>query len=529
MRRASGNIAANPVLIGAVTTLVVIVAVFLAYNANNGLPFVPTRQLNVVVPNGANLVPGNEVREGGYRIGVVEEMLPTRTAGGKVGAELKLKLDQTAGAVPADSSVIIRPKSSLGLKYVELTRGRSRRNIPDGGTLRVGARSIPVELDDVYSMFDAETRAGARRNLRGFGNAFVGRGSDLNRLVAELPETFGVLAPVMRNLASPRTRLDRFFAELADAARIVAPVSEVQARLFTAMAETFAAISEDEQALKDTIAKSPPTMDTAIRSFRVQRPFLADTAAFSEDLDAAATDLRAALPTVNDALEVGTPVTRRSVALSDELEGTMVALRDLAAAPATNGALRGLTATVTTLQPQLRYLGPFVTVCNYCNMFWTFAAEHLSSPDATGTTQRTLLNTGDRQDDNLSSSMGANEFANGRNVQPEGIRQFLHGNYYGAAVNDEGKASCEIGQQGYAYSANKYDDTPDKWYRRTVVEDHNGRPPTDEPIGPTFKRFDKDGKGSGLNRLEVPPGQTFTRRPGGRGALTDNDREELGR
>ena len=29
-------------LIGAATTLVVIVAVFLAYNANNGLPFVPT-------------------------------------------------------------------------------------------------------------------------------------------------------------------------------------------------------------------------------------------------------------------------------------------------------------------------------------------------------------------------------------------------------------------------------------------------------------------------------------------------------
>jgi hypothetical protein len=39
------SIAANPVLIGAATTLVVIVAVFLAYNANNGLPFVPTYAL----------------------------------------------------------------------------------------------------------------------------------------------------------------------------------------------------------------------------------------------------------------------------------------------------------------------------------------------------------------------------------------------------------------------------------------------------------------------------------------------------
>ena len=45
MRRSGASIAANPVLIGAATTLVVIVAVFLAYNANSGLPFEPTYQL----------------------------------------------------------------------------------------------------------------------------------------------------------------------------------------------------------------------------------------------------------------------------------------------------------------------------------------------------------------------------------------------------------------------------------------------------------------------------------------------------
>ena len=38
---------ANPVLVGAVTVLAVLVAVFLAYNANQGLPFVPTRELKV--------------------------------------------------------------------------------------------------------------------------------------------------------------------------------------------------------------------------------------------------------------------------------------------------------------------------------------------------------------------------------------------------------------------------------------------------------------------------------------------------
>src|SRR6185295_4313309 len=32
----------NPILIGAITILITVVAVYLAYNANSGLPFVPT-------------------------------------------------------------------------------------------------------------------------------------------------------------------------------------------------------------------------------------------------------------------------------------------------------------------------------------------------------------------------------------------------------------------------------------------------------------------------------------------------------
>ena len=71
MRRPGSSVLANPVLVGAVTLLVTLVAVFLAYNANNGLPFVPTTELHVQLPSGANVVRGNEVRTGGFRVGIV--------------------------------------------------------------------------------------------------------------------------------------------------------------------------------------------------------------------------------------------------------------------------------------------------------------------------------------------------------------------------------------------------------------------------------------------------------------------------
>ena len=59
----------NPILIGAVTCLITVIAVFLSYNANAGLPFVPTYDVSVQVPNAAGLVAGNDVRVGGKRVG----------------------------------------------------------------------------------------------------------------------------------------------------------------------------------------------------------------------------------------------------------------------------------------------------------------------------------------------------------------------------------------------------------------------------------------------------------------------------
>src|SRR3954454_7848575 len=134
-RRGSASIVANPVLVGAVTTLVIVVAVFLSYNANNGLPFVPTRSLFVELKNGSEVVKGNDVREGGFRVGVVEDMVPSRMESGHVGAKGKLKLDRRVGALRADTTFTVRQRGSLGLKYIQLDKGRARKTFADGATV----------------------------------------------------------------------------------------------------------------------------------------------------------------------------------------------------------------------------------------------------------------------------------------------------------------------------------------------------------------------------------------------------------
>src|SRR3954453_13791413 len=102
------SILSSPVLIGALTTLVVIVAVFLAYNTKQGLPFVPTYDLSVSLPNAANLVPGNDVREGGFRIGVIEKIKPVKRADGSTYAVIHVKLQKSVEPLPIDTTVIVR-------------------------------------------------------------------------------------------------------------------------------------------------------------------------------------------------------------------------------------------------------------------------------------------------------------------------------------------------------------------------------------------------------------------------------------
>src|SRR5919106_4287487 len=82
-RSAFQSIAASPTMVGAVTTLIVIVAVFLAYNANSGLPFVPTYRVSVEIPNASRLTNNNEVRIGGHRVGIVESIEAIRPQTGE--------------------------------------------------------------------------------------------------------------------------------------------------------------------------------------------------------------------------------------------------------------------------------------------------------------------------------------------------------------------------------------------------------------------------------------------------------------
>jgi ABC-type transporter Mla subunit MlaD len=496
------SLAASPTMVGAITTLIVIVAVFLAYNANQGLPFVPTYRVSVEFPNAARLTNNNEVRIGGHRVGVVESIeaihpeasqakpseqgatdqaVSAGTNPDEVIARLNLKLDKDVEPLPMDSTFRVRYRSSFGLKYLEITRGDGAP-APEGYTFPASQTVEQTEFDDINNTFDAETRTNSRINLQEFGDAFAGRGTSLNQTIEALNPLFTSLKPVARVLAAPETRLRRFFPELADAARIVAPVAEQQAELFTNMAVTFAAISEDPEALKETISEGPPTLLTGIDVFPGQQTFLRDFTTLSHLLRPGVRDLRISLPTLNSAIDVGTGVLRRTPRMNKDLRRVFVELKQLVEQPTTKLTLQRLEETFDEATPLAAYVVPAQTVCNYWDYWFTFLPEHLSEQDQFGFMQRvggpsfpfgglqlatnapspfpsTITLPGEVQTP-LGGYSGLQ--ANGRAWSPnvaEGGEfdpynlPILHGNPYGPTGQKGTNADCQTGQTGYPLGA----------------------------------------------------------------------------
>jgi len=168
-------------------------------------------------------------------------MKPTELPNGQVGAVLTLKLDKANGNVPVDSRASVVPRSLLGLKYVNIEKGTSKKIIADGGTLPLSRTSIPVQLDDVFNTFDAKTRQGIEGDLRVSGNLLTGRGSDLNDTISSLPALFSHLQPVAAYLAAPSTELTRFIDTLNSLMGAIAPVAQTNIQLLGNSATTFSA------------------------------------------------------------------------------------------------------------------------------------------------------------------------------------------------------------------------------------------------------------------------------------------------
>jgi ABC-type transporter Mla subunit MlaD len=390
----------NPILVGTITILIVILAVYLSYVAENGLPFVPTYNINVDVQSAGQLIKNADVRIGGARVGQVLTITPepaTRTWPHPF-ARLGLQLQRSLQPLPLDTRYQVRVASVLGGNYLEIIPGRLKLGLPDGGTFHLNtnpllSHDIPfVDLDQALQTFGPKTKAGLRGALTELGDWFAGRGSQLNDSILSTQQLLPPLSRLLALLSAPGTRLQTFLSGAAATAGTLAPEAPTIDSLLSNGATTFDALTRG--ALGETITQLPPTELLSTTVLRNAQPVLADAASIVQALKPGAALLPEATNQLDAVIVAATPVFKLLPGLATSLGDAAGAIETLARDPATINTFKVLgendLGTVSAsafigLGAILKTVASAQFACNVAGLWARNFASALSEGDSSGT------------------------------------------------------------------------------------------------------------------------------------------------
>lgn len=206
------------------------------------IPFKPHGyQVKFSLPQASQLTKESDVRISGIDVGKVESVKLVDNR-----AQVTVELDSKYAPIAADTRAIRRGKTLLNEAYLELTPGSSdAEEVPDGGQLATTQVGDSVDLDQILLTFDPQTRRAFQRWLSEMAVSVNGRGYELNSAIG--------------NFSDLAQNLDRF-AEILNRDR------EAVRLLVKNGAETFGAISENEDQLRSLIVNSNRIFRATARS-----------------------------------------------------------------------------------------------------------------------------------------------------------------------------------------------------------------------------------------------------------------------
>ena len=376
MRNRSGiqGVASSPVLVGAVTVLVIIVAVFLAYNANNGLPFVSTYDLKAARAErqrAGQRQRGADRRRPGRR-GQVGGAGADRQRPGRRRTRPQPRQERRAAAGELDDD---HPAEVAARPQVPADRPRqlATKGFAAGETIPVkAARPEPVDIDQFFDMFDEKTRKAIQRNLAGFGNGLAGRGPQLN-------DAFGALR-MLAESAEPAARAtwSRPAPASANSGEALEALSAHGRAGGRAAGKHVRRARPHLRRLRPRLAPLHPGNDLARARKRSTRrpqtcrrcdPFLHDSERFFAAFKPGAEGARRNL--ADDRRRAAAPASRcstRSPVLNAQLAPTADALLAFQQSPGVFNGLDLLIDTNELLGPAIRFIAPAQTTCNYLTL-----------------------------------------------------------------------------------------------------------------------------------------------------------------
>ena len=280
------------------------------------------------------VVKGNVVQVAGRPVGIVEDL--ELTPDGQ--AELELRIDdERVTPLRSGTRATLRIASLSGSanRFVDLRiPPAGGRNLASGATIEATSTTSAVEIDQLFDMFDAETRKGLRSFIRGQANQWRGEGSRANEGWEYVNPSLVAAGRLFRELNYDSTVLEEF---VVNSSRLVTDVADRRddlSILVDKLADTMGAIGQEEDDLRDAIDQLPPFLRRANTTF---------------------VDLRATLDDLAPAVEASKPVTPKLRRVLGELRPfareAVPTIRDLSGLVRTNGEDNDLIDLAKSVKP----------------------------------------------------------------------------------------------------------------------------------------------------------------------------------
>jgi phospholipid/cholesterol/gamma-HCH transport system substrate-binding protein len=355
VRRRGGR---DPFIVGLIALVVIAILVFLGFTKD--IPFTRGYEVKAVFQSANGLRPDSPVRIAGVDVGKVKKV---EGQDGTNNAVVTMAIDDSGLPLHRDATLKIRPRIFLeGNFFVDLQPGTpGAPELDDGDTITVTQTSTPVQLDQVLTALQSDTRQDLRDVLQGLGTALnseprpeddrdadpSARGETAAKSWNDAYDDAGPAARAQAqvNEALLGTEPEEDLARLLDGAgRTAAGLVRNEAQLkdlITNFNATMAALASEEGNLSASIRELAPTLENANAAFASLNEAFPSTRAFAREIlpgvrETAAT-IDASFPWIEQA---------RALMTDAELQGLA---RDLS--PATRDLAR-LTDDAIELLPQ---------------------------------------------------------------------------------------------------------------------------------------------------------------------------------
>jgi phospholipid/cholesterol/gamma-HCH transport system substrate-binding protein len=286
---------ANPFAVGAVTLVVVAIGVFFGFAKH--VPFTHGFRVKAVFESSNSIRKNSPVRIAGVNVGKVVKVE------GKPGTDAAVvTMDVTSKGLPIhkDATFKIRPRIFLeGNFFVDVTPGTpSAPTIADGDTIPITQTATPVQLDQVLSALQSDTRTNLRKTLDGLGTGLAYKPSKAQDTDAD-PSARGESAGQSLNDAIRYgERSLKGTAIVADA--FLGTEDHDLSRLVDGLSKTTEGLGRNEEQLKDlvtnfntTVAATASQASNLRASIRLLGPTLQNADRALDSLNAAFPNTRA--------------------------------------------------------------------------------------------------------------------------------------------------------------------------------------------------------------------------------------------